>query len=145
MKVDGWLVALVGVSFVGMLATSVALCLTPVTFLAGIATLVTTLALAALIAAISVPARFEVSSEALVASGGKLLRVSVPLASIRRVYRTMNPLSSPFAWSLDRVMVRHDGGMLLLATTDPEGLITAIADASGCHSHQDDGSIYRSV
>lgn len=63
------------------------------------------------------------SSELLVRSGP--FRWRVPLADIREIKPTRNPLSSP-ALSLDRLEVRYRHGMLLISPADKDGFLRSL-------------------
>ncbi len=65
------------------------------------------------------------SGELLVRSGPFHWRV--PLADIREVKPTRNPLSSP-ALSLDRLEVRYRHGMLLISPEDKDGFLRSLVD-----------------
>ena len=50
---------------------------------------------------------------------------TVPLADIRNVRPTRNPLSSP-ALSLDRLLIEHAGGMLMISPADKDGFLNEL-------------------
>jgi PH (Pleckstrin Homology) domain-containing protein len=53
------------------------------------------------------------------------LRWKIPIADIRTITPTHNPLSSP-ALSLDRLEIRHDGGDILVSPADKQGFIDSL-------------------
>ena len=72
-----------------------------------------------LVIALAVPTRYIITEDELTIRSG-MLRHSIPLESIVRVYPTRNPLSAP-AWSLDRLGVdyrRTRGRSLALISPD---------------------------
>lgn len=76
-------------------------------------------AVASLVLVLTVPTRYTVTARELVIRSG-ILRSSIPLDSIHRVYPTRNPVASP-AWSLDRLGVEHRTGRVgSLALISPE-------------------------
>jgi len=121
---------IVALSFVTMAATTVSLLLVPGAQVAGLISGLFTVGIVALIGAISWPGRVEVTDTELVAHGGRWNVERVALTDIVSATPTMNPLASPFAWSLDRVSIRSGGLPLLVSTTDNEALLAAIAGAS---------------
>ena len=98
-KVDRWLVGIVLTSLgVGLWAVAGAMSSDPT---AGIVPLAILLGGTLLVAALSLPTEYSLNETELVIRSG-LLRRSIPLNAILRVYPTRNPLSAP-AWSLDRL------------------------------------------
>ena len=59
------------------------------------------------------PMRYGIGDEHLIVRFG-LVRKRIPLATIRHVRPTRNPLSSP-ALSLDRLRIEHDGGAVMIS------------------------------
>jgi hypothetical protein len=67
---------------------------------------------------------YVVDEDSLLVRSGPF-RWTIPLASVRSLSATRNPLSSP-ALSLDRIAVDHAGGRLLLSPRNKAGFVRAI-------------------
>jgi hypothetical protein len=80
---------------------------------------------ASLLAWILAGTSYEVTDDALVVRSA-FLRWTVPLASVRSLRATHNPLSAP-ALSLDRIEVRHDRGYLLVSPREKSAFVREIA------------------
>ena len=83
----------------------------------------TMLAVTALVVWILESTRYELGASELVIRSGPF-RWTIPLASIREVAPTNNPLSSP-ALSLDRLLIRYPGRSLgiMISPEDKEGFL----------------------
>ena len=105
-KVDLWLVAVIVVAFgFGLWATMASVRQNPGEGWIGLVVMIGAMGL---VMGISVPTEYIVTDRELVIRSG-VLRSTIPLDSILRVYRTHNPLSAP-AWSLDRIGIDYRSG-----------------------------------
>jgi hypothetical protein len=130
-RVDRWLVAVLATSFVGAVAAVMAAAREEpkeATF-AGLMVG----ASFALVLALAVPTHYIIREGELVIRSG-FIRRSIPLASIRRIYPTHNPLSAP-AWSLNRLGIEYDsgarGGLALISPAAREEFLDLIARRAG--------------
>lgn len=130
---DAWIVLLVG-SGAGLpfgLAYRAAFAGEPpgtVATLAGAGVLVL-----ALLLGVAWPVLYAVERDALVVHAGRLLRWRVPLAAVRSVRPSRNPLSAP-AWSLDRLRIDYTtasgrGRFLLVSPADRAAFLRDLAAA----------------
>ena len=130
-RVDRWLVAVLAVSFAGSVAAVLAAAREEPEE-ATIAGLMVGASFA-LVAAVAVPTHYIVRERELVIRSG-FIRRSIPLASIRRVYPTRNPLSAP-AWSLKRLGIEyHTGarrGLALISPAAREEFLDIISRRAG--------------
>lgn len=76
------------------------------------------------------PVHYKVEEQELVVRSGLLLRWKIPYERITRVRPTHNPLSSP-AWSLDRLQIDWDGGMILISPKDQGRFLEELAARAG--------------
>ena len=130
-RVDRWLVAVLTISAVGSVAAILAAAREePAEATIGGLILGGSFAL---VAAVALPTHYINRERELVIRSG-FIRRSIPLASIRRVYPTHNPLSAP-AWSLDRLGVEYDSGarrgLALISPAAREEFLDLIARRAG--------------
>lgn len=78
----------------------------------------------AIIAAVGLPTRYDLTPTALVVRSG-VLRYLVSYDEILDVEPTRSPLAAP-AWSLDRLKIGKKRGYLLVSPADKEGFIEAL-------------------
>ncbi|HEX6070382.1 MAG TPA: PH domain-containing protein [Longimicrobiaceae bacterium] len=130
-KVDRWLVAVLATSLVSAVAAVMAAAREEpeeATF-AGLMVG----ASFALVLALAVPTHYVIREGELVIRSG-FIRRSIPLASIRRIYPTHNPLSAP-AWSLSRLGIEYDSGarrgLALISPAAREEFLDLIARRAG--------------
>jgi hypothetical protein len=130
-KMDTWLVVLLAIA--ALLPLGIALAaLIAGQWQAALAGLLPFAFLIALYAGLVFPMRYGFEAEQLVICFG-MARRRVPLAAIREVHPTSNPLSSP-ALSLDRLHVQYGDGLLgavMISPADREGFLTDLAARAG--------------
>ena len=129
-KIDAWIVILVGAIFVFVFGFNLLMILILRTV--SLATLLgpaIALGVLVLFACLSVPLYYEIASTNLVVRCG-ILRWTIPLASIQRVFPTRNPINGP-ALSLDRLQVDYvkDGvtRFILISPKDKLGFLSDLA------------------
>ena len=124
-KVDAWLAAVLGGSFVlavGSAVPVVATATDPSVALIAIVPLVLSFGLVALLA---LPTRYELHERELVVRSG-VIRYRAPYLDIRGVEPTRTIFSAP-AWSLDRLAVSYGTGLdLVISPRDKAGFLNAL-------------------
>ncbi len=121
-KVDAWLVAVVSIAFgAGWMAVAR---VKPDGLHPLIAAEIALALAFGLVAWIFVATDYEVTADRLIVRSGPI-HTAVPLASVRRLRATHNPLSAP-ALSFDRIEVLHDSGRILISPRDKRGFVNAI-------------------
>lgn len=116
-KKDGWLVTLVGSA--GVIGVGTGVWLLSLGHPVGLLPLI----VLGIVGLLLVPMRYVLGENELLIQSG-LLRWRVPLAEIRSVRPTSNPLSSP-AWSLDRLEIeyRAGGGMRTIMISPEQQMV----------------------
>jgi membrane protein YdbS with pleckstrin-like domain len=146
MKMDIWLVAVAILCLAAALwAAGAAFSASPMIGIVGFFMIV---GLVALVRLVSLPCSFEVGDEVLTLRAGISGR-TIPYARIAEAYPSRTPLSTPYAWSLDRIRIEHlleDGSpsMILLSVHDDQRFLETIASRSPSHT-MDDARLVRIV
>lgn len=108
---------------------------------AGIAALAILLASAAFVIWMFTRTFYILTASDLVVHSGPF-RWTVPLGSIRRVFPTKNPLSSP-ALSLDRLEIRHASGMIMISPEDKRRFLEDLVERTPGLVLDGDGAVRR--
>ncbi len=129
-KVDTWIAALVGGSYLMMVGLGLWMLESNPT--AAKITLAAALFNGLVLALVGIPCRYRVSSDALTVSSGLFIRKTIPITDIGALEPKRSFISAP-AWSADRVhIMAHDGRLLaIVSPKDQQGFLRYLQDCMG--------------
>jgi hypothetical protein len=122
-KVDGGVVFVLAAGIlIGTSSAAAALSAAP---LAGVLGLGVVVAVLAVVGIVSYPTAYELHPKALVIRTG-ILSYEIAYDSIVAVRPTRSPVSAP-AWSLDRLRIEYQGGVVLVSPKEREQFLSELA------------------
>lgn len=131
-KIDGWLIPIMVISFVGLITALIAVMVTATPWPVRVLTVVIMVLVIFLLFSVFRSTYYEVREQALRVVSGPF-RWTIPLDQITDVTSTRNPLSSP-ALSMDRLKISYGKRkFVLISPADKDGFIAALERARALH------------